>query len=103
MTINEYPYYILGYAKEVPMKRIIELESEFAVLPIAKTYCDRFIHLFDEQAAGLHPYYAYRYAKDVTKGRLPLELHRKMQLWAMSNEHKGNRYLQRYLKCKKYQ
>jgi hypothetical protein len=103
MGISEYPDYTLGYAKEVTLERVVELESDIARTSLAKSYCDKCIHLFDEKAAGLHPYFAYRYAKDVVKGKLQPRLHQKMQLWAMSNEHKGNRYLQRYLTSKKYQ
>lgn len=103
MTSDEYPDYTLGYAKEAPMRRFIDLESDIAETSLARAYCDKVIHLFDEKAAGLHPYFAYRYAKDVTKGKLPPQLHKKMQLWAMSDEHKENRYLQCYLTSKKYQ
>ena len=85
------------------MERVVELESDIARTSLARRYCDKCIHLFDEKAAGLHPYFAYRYAKDVSNGRLPPQLHQKMLLWAMSDEHKENRYLQRYLQSKKYQ
>lgn len=92
------------YASDVIQGRFTQAEDEIAAsAEEAETYCDLFVHLFDERAAGLHPHFAYRYAKDVVKGSLPPQLHQKMQLWGMSNEHKGNRYLERYLTSKRYQ
>jgi hypothetical protein len=92
------------YAKHVLKGRWPEAEALISLYKKqAIEYGDLFFPQFDENAAGLHPYWAYRYAKEVLNGRLPPHLHQKMQLWAMSNEHKGDRYLVRYLNSKKYQ
>jgi hypothetical protein len=92
------------YAKHVVKGRWPEAEALIrGYKKQAIEYGGLFCHQFDEKAAALCPYWAYRYAKDVVKGKLPPQLHKKMQLWAMSDEHKGNRYLQCYLTSKKYQ
>lgn len=69
----------------------------------SKWYCECFSRSFDENAAALCPYWAYRYAKNVVEGKLPPKLHQKMQMWAMSEEHKGDKYIEQYLNSMKYQ
>ena len=94
-----------SYAEEVIKGRWKQAEP---VICTDEMVASKYLSLFpkwsvDIGMAGLSPLWAYTYAKDVLRGRLPPALHQKMVSWAETEEHQHNRHVRRYLHSEKYQ